>query len=156
MKSSLFPKLMFPIVFGASTLLTAGYSSAETMTVYKSPSCGCCAGWVKHMEEAGFDVEVHNVDNVNPIKEQAGLHPELASCHTAMVENYVFEGHVPAADIRQFLKQKPDAKGLAVPGMPAGENVPGMEVPGRRASYASYLIPNSEELGQPAVFAVHE
>jgi len=121
--------------------LIAGPVMAETMQVYKSPTCGCCTGWVKHMENAGYDVIVHHVENVNPIKEAHGLPPALASCHTAIINGYLFEGHVPASDIKRFLQEKPHAKGLAVPGMPAGENVPGMEVAGRRASFASYLIP---------------
>ncbi len=156
MKSPLLSKLALSIALSASMLGISETSAAETMTVYKSPSCGCCEGWVKHMEQAGFDVEVHNLDDMNSIKQKVGLNPGLASCHTALVDGYVFEGHVPAEDIQRFLEEKPDAKGLAVPGMPAGENVPGMEVPGRRAKFASYLIPTTTSEQQPEIYAVHE
>ncbi|OZG75343.1 metal-binding protein [Hahella sp. CCB-MM4] len=156
MNRPLLSRLALSFALGASMLGISETSSAETMTVYKSPSCGCCEGWVKHMEQAGFDVEVHNLHDMNAIKQKVGLHPGLASCHTALVDGYVFEGHVPAQDIRRFLEEKPEAKGLAVPGMPAGENVPGMEVPGRRARFASYLIPATATEKQPGIYAVHE
>src|SRR5262245_34015790 len=85
------------------------------VTVYKSPSCGCCSKWVAHMREAGFTVEVRDVDNVHPIKMRVGL-----PCHTAEVGGYFLEGHVPAADVKRLVTEKPAAKGLAVPGMPVG------------------------------------
>ena len=137
--------------------LIAGPVVAETMEVYKSPTCGCCEGWVKHMENAGYDVVVHHVENINPIKEANGLPPALASCHTAIINGYLFEGHVPAADVARFLQEKPHARGLAVPGMPAGENVPGMEVAGRRATFASYLIPEQppKSVSDLEIFASH-
>ena len=137
--------------------LVAGKVAAETMDVYKSPTCGCCTGWIEHMEAEGFEVTVHNMDNVNPIKQESGLPPALASCHTAFVGGYLLEGHVPAEDVQRLLSEKPDIKGLAVPGMPAGENVPGMEVPGRRAKFTTYVIPDNAELSaQPEIFATHE
>jgi hypothetical protein len=111
--------------------LFAGVRSAlaggSTITVSKDPSCGCCGGWVEHLRQAGFAVEVRDVPDVNRVKARLGVPSDLAACHTAEVSGYVIEGHVPAAALRRFLNEKPNAKGLAVPGMPVGS--PGMEVP---------------------------
>jgi hypothetical protein len=96
--------------------------------VWKTPTCGCCGKWVRHLEAAGFRVEVTDLDNVDPIKTANGVPLSLASCHTALVGGYVIEGHVPASDVRRLLKEKPDILGLVAPGMPAGS--PGMDVPG--------------------------
>jgi len=93
--------------------------------VYKSPSCGCCAKWVDHMRDAGFKVKVNNTSDVYPIKQEYGLPRGMGSCHTAIVDGYVIEGHVPANDVQRLLAEKPIARGLAVPGMPIGS--PGME-----------------------------
>jgi hypothetical protein len=103
---------------------TAAAAGRPVVEVWKSPSCGCCTGWVEHMRAAGFDMVVHEGD---PAAVRASLRvPEaLASCHTAIVEGYVLEGHVPAADVRRLLAQRPEAAGLAVPGMPA--DAPGMD-----------------------------
>lgn len=95
------------------------------VTVYKSATCGCCAKWIDHMRDAGFKVTAHNRQDMNQIKEDHGVDYRLRSCHTAVVEGYVLEGHVPAADIRRLLTERPAVDGLAVPGMPAGS--PGME-----------------------------
>lgn len=96
--------------------------------VWKTPTCGCCGKWVRHMEAAGFRVEVTDVDNVDPVKTANGLPLKLASCHTSLVGGYVIEGHVPASDVRRLLRDKPAILGLAAPGMPPGS--PGMDVPG--------------------------
>lgn len=107
--------------------------------VHKSPSCGCCGDWVAHMQEAGFQVEVRNVDNVNEVKERVGVPLGKGSCHTAEVGGYFVEGHVPAADVKRLLTDAPEAKGLVVPGMPAGS--PGMEMPdGRVQPYTVELV----------------
>jgi len=98
-----------------------------TITVSKDPSCGCCGGWVEHLRQAGFAVEVRDVSDVNRVKARLGVPSDLAACHTAEVSGYVIEGHVPALALRRFLNEKPNAKGLAVAGMPVGS--PGMEVP---------------------------
>lgn len=95
------------------------------VTVYKSPTCGCCGKWIEHMKDAGFKVTAHNRDDMNQIKDEHGVAYKLRSCHTAVVDGYVLEGHVPADDIRRLLKERPVVDGLAVPGMPAGS--PGME-----------------------------
>lgn len=98
---------------------------APRVAVYKNPSCGCCGGWVKHMQANGFRVEAHDVADVTPIKQRNGVPESLASCHTALVDGYALEGHVPAADVWRLLRERPALKGLAVPGMVAGS--PGME-----------------------------
>ena len=105
----------------------AAPQDSPLVVVYKSPTCGCCAKWVEHMREAGFRLEVHDVADVGPIKTQHGVTADLQSCHTALADGYVFEGHVPAEVIRRFLSERPMFAGLAVPGMPMGS--PGMEGP---------------------------
>lgn len=95
------------------------------MVVYKSPTCGCCEMWIDHVEEAGFTVDAEDVQDLRPVKAENGITPELSSCHTAIVEGYVIEGHVPADVIARLLEERPDIRGLTVPGMPIGS--PGME-----------------------------
>jgi len=95
------------------------------VTIYKSPACGCCGQWVTHMEANGFDVEVHDVDDVTPYRRRSMVPDHLASCHTALVGGYAIEGHVPASDIRRLLRERPHVIGLSVPGMVVGS--PGME-----------------------------
>jgi hypothetical protein len=102
-------------------------AAAPVIEVFKSESCGCCAAWVDHLKANGFAPKVSNVANPSDYRERGGIPDELGSCHTAMVQGYAFEGHVPASDIRRLLAEKPKAKGLAVPAMPLGS--PGMEGP---------------------------
>lgn len=105
--------------------LAATVAETPTIKVYKSPTCGCCALWVDHMREAGFRLDVEDTDDMIGVKIDAGLPLQLQSCHTALVGDYVFEGHIPAEVIARFLAEAPSARGLAVPGMPIGS--PGME-----------------------------
>ncbi|WP_114786773.1 DUF411 domain-containing protein [Vibrio tetraodonis] len=106
---------------------------------HKSPYCGCCTAWTKHMQEEGFSVEEKLHDNMNGIKKELGITPLLASCHTAEINGYVFEGHIPANDIKAFLANPPKgAKGLAVPGMPIGS--PGMENGAQKQAYTVYTF----------------
>lgn len=128
---------MVAVIGGSSELLAR--AAKTRMTVYKSPTCGCCVAWVKHVRAAGFDVREVDVDDVTPYKTKHGVPLDLASCHTGVVGEYAFEGHVPADLIQRLLKEKPKhAKGLAVPGMPAGS--PGMEVPGRKDAFNVMLF----------------
>lgn len=107
--------------------------------VHRSPSCGCCLKWVEHLRESGFRVSVNDTDDMQAVKQRLGVPENQRSCHTAQVGGYFVEGHVPAADIRRLLKEKPKARGLAVPGMPLGS--PGMEVPdGTKQPYAVELV----------------
>ena len=98
------------------------------IVVTKDPTCECCGGWVEHLKGAGFPVEVIETANINRVKVRLGVPSPLVSCHTGEVAGYVIEGHVPASAIKRLLAERPEAKGLAVPGMPAGS--PGMEVEG--------------------------
>ena len=100
----------------------------KAMTVYKSPTCGCCQKWVEIMEAEGFTVVTEDVVDMSFVKAEHGVQPNLQSCHTAIVDGYVIEGHVPADAIQQLLAERPAVTGLAVPGMPVGS--PGMEVDG--------------------------
>lgn len=121
------------------------------VSVHKSPTCGCCGEWVKHMQRSGFKVETHDVDNLDSIKTEAGIPPGMGSCHTAKVGKYFIEGHVPAEDVKRLLAENPDAKGLTVPGMPVGS--PGMEMPsGEVQPYDVLLVAHD---GSTSVFAQH-
>ncbi|MBB3934651.1 MULTISPECIES: DUF411 domain-containing protein [Aureimonas] len=114
------------IIAGALALLTVPAFAAETVDVFSTSGCGCCIGWMKHLEEAGFEVSNENLAmaDLYAKKTGAGLKPGQTSCHTGFVGGYVVEGHVPAAEVKRLLAEKPDAIGLAVPDMPAGS--PGM------------------------------
>ncbi len=119
--------------------------------VHKSPSCGCCGAWVEHMRSAGFEVEVRDSDDLDPIKKSLGVPADKASCHTAQVGGYFVEGHVPADDVKRLLAEHPDARGLAVPGMPQGS--PGMEVPvGSEQPYTVDLVARD---GSASVYETH-
>jgi hypothetical protein len=132
--------------YGLAGLLLSGPVLAASITVYKSESCGCCTDWVTHMEESGFEVKVVNRDNLTPVKAMAGVHPEMASCHTGLVDDYVIEGHVPAADVKRLLEQKPAVHGLTIPGMP--QSAPGMDIPG-----SPYEVLSFDDQGNSAVFS---
>src|SRR6266478_6035421 len=100
-------------------------AESAAIRVHKDPNCSCCAGWVRHLKDAGFAVRVEETANLQPVRKRLGVPADLAACHTAEVDGYVLEGHVPAVAVRRLLEQRPTAIGLAVPGMPAGS--PGME-----------------------------
>ena len=102
-------------------------AAGPMIEVYKSASCGCCEGWIKHLQDNGFSVNAHDVANPGGYRDKFGMPQALGSCHTALVQGYVIEGHVPAGDIKRLLAQRPKARGLAVPSMPLG--TPGMEGP---------------------------
>ena len=127
-------------------------SSLPLMTVYKSPTCGCCKLWVEHMEKSGFKVSVVETEDLNPIKLELGVPAGLGSCHTAKVGNYFVEGHVPASDVKRLLKQKPDALGISVPGMPMGS--PGMEVPSGETQ--AYTVTQVNKDGSLSIFSSHQ
>lgn len=121
------------------------------VVVHKTETCGCCHLWVEHMEKNGFKVVVRDVADVDAIKERVGVPEGMRSCHTARVGGYFIEGHVPAADIARLLDERPDAKGLTVPGMPLGS--PGMEVAsGETQAYDVHLVTRNDST---AVFARH-
>lgn len=105
--------------------LPASADALPEVVVHRDPSCGCCGAWAEHLRRAGFSVKIVESGNINAIKQRLGVPADLISCHTAEVGGYVIEGHVPAGAIRQLLAERPQAAGLAVPGMPIGS--PGME-----------------------------
>ncbi len=127
---------------------TKGATGPE-MTVYRSASCGCCTQWGSHIASAGFRIDDHVTEDMDTVKKARGVSPNEASCHTAVVEGYVIEGHVPASTIHRLLKERPDIRGLAVPGMPIGS--PGMEVAGVEAE--SFEVLAIAHDGTTSVFA---
>jgi hypothetical protein len=115
----------------AAIFVPAGMAQAAqgpAIEVWKDPTCGCCEGWVRHMRAAGFEATVRDVADLQAVKTANGVPDALQSCHTAIIGGYVIEGHVPAADVRRLLAERPRAKGLAAPGMPPSS--PGMDIPG--------------------------
>lgn len=135
-----------------AALLSGGFAVADGLpkvTVYKSPSCGCCGKWVSHMQENGFEVETISMEDLRMVKSMSGVKPELASCHTARVGDYVVEGHVPAEDIKRLLAEHPHLRGLTAPGMP--QSSPGMDVP----NGGHYQVLSIDQAGNTAVFAQH-
>jgi hypothetical protein len=131
-------------------LACAQAAAAATIEVVKSPYCGCCTHWVDYLRRAGFEVRVTETEDVSPTARRLGVPDDLRSCHTASIGGYAIEGHVPVADIRRLLAERPDAVGLAVPGMPIGS--PGMEQGNVRQPYATVLIMRD---GRRLVFARH-
>jgi len=120
------------------------------MTVHKDPTCGCCSVWVEHVKKAGIAATVNQTSDVDAIKTQRGVPARVRSCHTALIDRYVIEGHVPVKEIQRLLKERPAGViGLAVPGMPIGS--PGMEVTGQKAQPYSVLAFDSA--GATTVFA---
>lgn len=101
-----------------------------SIVVYKTPTCGCCNGWIEHLREAGFEVEARDVRDLMSVKLDVGVPTDLSSCHTALVDGYVVEGHVPADVVKKLVAERPDVAGITVPGMPVGS--PGMEGPNAR------------------------
>ncbi len=138
----------------ASTQEAVPVATAATtphMIVHKSPTCGCCGLWVEHMQRAGFSVEVRDTDDLGSIKAQLGVPSGKGSCHTAEIDGYLIEGHVPVDDIRKLLAERPKARGLVLPGMPLGS--PGMETPdGRVQPYTVELV---AEDGSTSPFSRH-
>lgn len=129
-----FKRILTPIAIGAALVAVGlvvasngGEAANPTIQVYKSPTCGCCNGWIQHLREAGYDVEAHDEADLAAVKSRFGVSRELASCHTGLIEGYIIEGHVPADVIDRLLQERPQIAGLAVPGMPVGS--PGMEGP---------------------------
>jgi hypothetical protein len=147
---------MCTVVFAAANIVALAQqkpvSSRTPIVVYKTPTCGCCAMWVEHMRQNGFQPEVHDVSasQVRAVSQAAGLKDEGTSCHTAKVGNFIVEGHVPAADVQRMLKERPAIAGIAAPGMPVGS--PGMEMGGRKDPYNVIAFTKD---GKSTVFAKH-
>lgn len=125
------------------------FSKEPTITVYRDPNCGCCTKWIEHLIKHGYRVADKKTAEMTEIKRGLGVPETLESCHTGVVNGYVIEGHVPAADIKKLLKDKPRVTGLAVPGMPMGS--PGMEGPRKDR----YEVLSFDKTGKTKVFAKH-
>ena len=124
----------------------------RNITIYKTPYCGCCKGWVTHMTRAGFKTSVVEVEDLTPVRKKHGIPPALSSCHTGLIGGYVVEGHVPPADVIRLLDLKPKALGILVPGMPMGS--PGMEMPtGETEPYNTLLL--LDRKGRTEIFRKH-
>ena len=119
--------------------------------MYKSATCGCCSKWVEHLQASGFTVRTTNREDLADLKAKHGVPRRVQSCHMAVVNGYVVEGHVPAPDVQRLLKERPAIVGLAVPGMPIGS--PGMEMAGRKPQPFEVLAFDKD--GQTRVFASH-
>lgn len=130
--------LLQGLLIGLTVPMVGRATQKPAITVYKSPSCGCCLEWMAHLEQNGFAVTAHNVPSTAPYRERFGVPRALGSCHTGVIDGYAIEGHVPAADIKRLLAERPKARGLAVPGMPIGS--PGMEVEGTRRDAFDVLL----------------
>lgn len=145
-------RIFLGVFLGTALILAplAGFADKPKAMVYKSPTCGCCSKWIEHLEANGFEVSSKDVPNVTPVKQINGVPRQMASCHTALIDGYFVEGHVPAKDIKRLLEERPEIAGLAVPKMPIGS--PGMEGPNPE-TYHVYAV---DKKGQPTVFATHE
>ena len=137
------------MIISALTVATSTAAGLPEIEVWKDPNCGCCTKWIDHMRQAGFDVNAHDTARVDAARAKLEMPTRYAACHTARVGGYVIEGHVPAADVKRLLEERPEAIGLAVPGMPMGS--PGMEGP-HSEPYQTLLIGRS---GKASVFAEH-
>ncbi|CAD7026460.1 metal-binding protein [Pseudorhizobium endolithicum] len=144
-------KLRTLLLSAAISFLSASVALSATVSVFKDAGCGCCGGWIAHMTANGFTVASADIspEEMDVVKAKAGITGDTASCHTALVDGYVVEGHVPASDVQRLLAERPDAVGLAAPGMPAGS--PGME--GAGAEPYDVLLIHKD--GSTEIFASH-
>lgn len=126
------------VVVLAQPLTALARTPTKQLTVWKTPTCGCCGDWVSHLRKSGFEVVINNVNDTGPIRKQFGLADKFGACHTARLNGYVIEGHVPAQELNRLLDERPVALGLAVPGMPMGS--PGMDAGGSRDAYSVLLV----------------
>ena len=147
-RTVLVSSLLFTAAAVAAAWSLHAQASPSTMTVYKSPTCGCCVKWIEHMRSAGYVMKVVDVEDIAAVKRTWGVPTGAAACHTSVAGPYVIEGHVPADVVARFLKERPSVAGLAVPGMPLGS--PGMEQPTGRSE--PYVIVTFDRSGQTAVY----
>jgi hypothetical protein len=141
--------IIYLALFSAFVWTSAQSDESSEITVYKTPTCGCCGKWVDHLRDNGFSVTTKEMSDLSAIKSENGVPREFSSCHTAIVDGYVIEGHIPADVIRRLLEERPDVKGIAVPGMPAGS--PGMEV--SSGAIQPYAIMSFDKDGKSEVYA---
>ncbi|MDX1503959.1 MAG: DUF411 domain-containing protein [Thermoanaerobaculia bacterium] len=120
-------QVLTPLALALALLACSAAAELPSVKVYKTATCGCCSKWADQLADAGFEVKTEDVENIWAVKDAHGVPRSLGSCHTALVEGYFVEGHVPIADVERLLEERPDIAGIAVPGMPIGS--PGMEGP---------------------------
>jgi hypothetical protein len=144
-------QLLGALALFAATGVRPSAQKGPAVQVYKDPTCGCCSLWVEHLRKAGFSATVSDVQDMNAVKDTYGVPPQARSCHTAVVNGYTIEGHVPAADVQRLLKERPRVVGIGVPGMPIGS--PGMEVANVKPQ--AYDVLAFDKAGQTTVFASH-
>ena len=135
------------VIFGLVAPVGAQAAGAKEVTLYKDPQCGCCEGYAAYLKENGFDVKVVNTGNLAAINTALGVPDELQACHTAMIDGYVVEGHVPVDAINRLLADKPNITGISLPGMPAGS-------PGMNGEKTEPLAIYEISQGKPKVYAV--
>ncbi|HGG04966.1 MAG TPA: DUF411 domain-containing protein [Aliiroseovarius sp.] len=135
-------------IVGLGLASQAGASEHDIMTVFKSPTCGCCTSWADAMRSIGYQVEIVNLDDLSMVKQQAGVPENLEGCHTAVLDGYILEGHVPVQALEILLSERPDIRGISTPGMPAGSLGMGYDPAAKYTVFAFY-----NDLGQsPTVF----
>jgi hypothetical protein len=144
------------LILTVAALTSMGAGAAQRsqqplIEVFKSPTCGCCSQWVEHMRAGGFTVRATNLEDLTDVKTKHRVPAQMESCHTGVVNGYVIEGHVPAADVHRLLRERPPVAGVAVPGMPIGS--PGMEVEGVKAR--PYDVMSFDKQGATRVFSKH-
>jgi hypothetical protein len=152
LKQSLTKALLVTGIIGGSLFYTLSAQAELDIKVYKNPSCGCCGNWVKHLKENGFNANVTATQNRRPIQLKMGVPLDRGACHTAVIDGYFIEGHVPAADIKRLLTEKPNIAGLTVPGMPVGS--PGME--SNKYPAMDYKVLAIDKAGATSIFAEHK
>src|SRR6185437_1915429 len=133
-------------VLAAAPSLLRAMSAPLKITVYKSPSCGCCGEWVKYMQGQGFETDVREMNDLTEVKRSFGVPAKLESCHTAFISGYVFEGHVPADLVKKVLAERPKIAGLSAPGMPA-------DAPGMGTGKTPYDVISWDKAGKTTVYA---
>lgn len=142
-------QLLTAMTMLAATGARPSAQKGPAVQVYKDPTCGCCSQWVEHLRKAGFSTAVTDAEDMTAIKTKLGVPQKARSCHTASVDGYVIEGHVPVADVQRLLKERPKIVGIGVPGMPIGS--PGMEVASVKPQ--PYDVLAFDKAGQTTVFA---
>lgn len=147
-------KLLLRIALISLCLTTSSHATedglAKDIIVYKNPQCGCCGKWVRYLEDKGYNVTTENTRDIYAVKQRLGVPEQLASCHTAIIDGYIVEGHITHRDIERLLTLRPDVKGIAVPGMPVG--TPGMEIGN---TVEPYDVVSFDENGNMKIFVEH-
>jgi hypothetical protein len=149
LRAILYLSICLCLSFALSFSAEAARPNSPEITVYRDPGCRCCEGWVEHLTAQGFQTHVIPTADMDSLKQQLGVPTAMGSCHTALVDGYLLEGHVPVADLQRLLAERPDVAGIAVPGMPVG--TPGMEDGDHRDSFDVFSF-KADESEPPALF----